>query len=386
MRVAYYTLYIPHYREGVLTEVDQTPHIELTVCTNLKFPGGFSLIKPSDASFLLINNKTYIFSVPFTKTRLCLQPDAIWSMLAGKYDVFVMSNQITELTSWINLVLGSLLRRRVCLWGHGITKRDGHWKTKLRKLMMRLAHANILYSESGRDKAIEIGLAPEKLFVAYNALDTRRSKAIRDGISSSDLKQFRKENDLIDRKVVIFSGRLQERKKPEILVQAIQKVAHDVPNVLAVFIGDGELREELERLIIDFGLVPYVRLLGAVYDEEVMARYLLCSSVGVMPAHAGLAIQHAFDYGVPFVVGDDMEEHPPEIELIKNGETGIFCKDGDANEFAAAIVRLLKNDEERQRMSENCRKLIEKKYNVQNMASGILDALKYSYKDHLNGA
>ncbi|MFC1896151.1 glycosyltransferase family 4 protein [Thermodesulfobacteriota bacterium] len=368
-----------------MSEIDRNPHIDLTICANIKFPGEFSLIKPTETSFRLINRKTYIVPLPFIKARFYLQPEAIWSMLVRKYDVFVMSNRMTELTAWINLGLGRLLGRRVCLWGHGFSKRDGQWKTKLRKLMMCLAHVNILYSQSGRDKALEMGLPPEKLFIAYNALDTRQSKAIRDGILTEDLELFGKENNLVEKKIVLFSGRLQQRKKPEILVQAMQKIIYHVPNAVAIIVGDGEMREELERLIKDLKLGNCVRLIGAVYDEEIMARYLLWSSVAVMPAHAGLAIQHAFDYGVPIVVGDNMEEHPPEIELVKNGETGIFCKDGDVDEFSEAILRLLTNGKGHQRMSINCRKLIEEKYNVENMAKGIMDALKYAYRVTFNG-
>ena len=75
-----------------------------------------------------------------------------------------------------------------------------------------------------------------------------------------------------------------------------------------------------------------------------------------------------------------MEEHPPEIELLKDVETGIFCKDGDANEFAEAIVYLLKNEEDRQRMSVNCRKIIEEKYNLENRGLRISDAIRYVAK------
>jgi len=385
MRVVYYTLYIPHYRDGVFSQLTQNPSIDFTVCANINFPIGFSLIKPSDVSFHLIDRKTYIIHLPFTKIKLYFQPEAVLSMLMGKYDVFLMSNQMTQLTVWINIFLGRLLGRCVCLWGHGFTKREGIWNARLRKIMMHLSHVNIFYSESGRDKAIQMGLAPEKLFVAYNALDTRRSKAIRESISFDDLECFRKENNLIDKKIVIFSGRLQRRKRPEILILASQKVIQNQPNVLVIIIGDGEMREELMQMIKNLKLENNIWLLGEVFDEEILARYFLSSSVAVMPAHAGLVIQHAFDYGVPIVVGDDMEGHPPEIELVKNGYNGILCKDGDVNEFAEAIFRLLSNQKEHQRMSKNCRKVIIEKYNVENMAKGIIDALTYGYKVNFNG-
>ncbi len=302
IRIGMFGRYYPNYRLGVLNAISKMDGIDLNVHASFKPLPGFSLIEPSEASFSLLNTVVWHMCIPFLQNSIDIMPYSIWCVLCGKYDLFVLSNRIGAIGVWINLLFARLLGRRICLWGHGISKRDGRMIMKLRKIMMRLAHANILYSESGLDKAIELGLAPEKLFIAYNALDTRRSKAIRDGISSGDLERFRKENDLIDKKIVLFSGRLQERKKPEILVQAMQKIIHSVPDALAIIVGDGEMRRDLERLIKDLELESCVRLLGAVYDEEIMARYLLCSSVAVMPANAGLAIQHAFDYGVSVVV------------------------------------------------------------------------------------
>ncbi|MFC1508435.1 glycosyltransferase family 4 protein [Candidatus Omnitrophota bacterium] len=372
--------YLPHYRLGVFNRLCGIEDIDIYVHTSAEFPGGFSLVKPSKANFKLVDRRVCRLRIPFTKKSVDFIPSAIRNVLMGGYDVFVFSNRMSDLGLWINLVMGRLLGRRICLWGHGITRRDGKWGAKLRKVMMRMTNANILYSESGRNKALEMGLAPEKLFVAYNALDTQRSQSIRKKISEDDIKRFRLENDLQDKKIVFFSGRLVSDKKPDILVRAMGEVARQNLEVLVLIVGDGPMRAELESLVKELELENFVRFLGAQYDEEIMAKYLFCASVAAMPAHAGLAIQHAFDFGVPIIVGDDMKEHPPEIELVENGETGIFCKDGDANEFAKAILCLLTNEDERQRMSANCRKLIERKYNVENMAKGILDAITHAAK------
>lgn len=121
-----------------------------------------------------------------------------------------------------------------------------------------------------------------------------------------------------------------------------------------------------------------IDMVGAVYDENVLAKYYLSCKAMVIPSAAGLSIQHTFAYGVPVVVGDDMPHHGPEIELVVHGNTGLLCHDGDVNDFAHAICRLLSNDHECRQMSKNALKVIYEKYNVDNMAKGIADTVRYA--------
>ena len=113
------------------------------------------------------------------------------------------------------------------------------------------------------------------------------------------------------------------------------------------------------------------------HDEEELAKYFLCSSVAVMPAAAGLTIQHAFGYGLPIIIGDDMTSHGPEVELVVDGVTGIFCRDGDYLDFAKAIYRLLTDDNLHKQMSINAYEIIKSKYNIKNMADGFSRAIRY---------
>lgn len=379
-RVYIFQPVVPQYRLGFFEELNRCLRGNLTVCASQNVQEGFEIRDSSEVGFRLLNIKTVIFRIPFSSFKVFFQPFALVCMLLRKYDLLIMMNQITRPETWINLILGRLLGKPICLWGHGISKRDGAIAVKLRKILMRLAHANILYSKSGRNKAITMGIAPGKLFVAYNALDTKKARTIKQEATPDKIEEFKSIHNLNDKKVILFIGRLLEYKRPDVLIEAMPHIVRKIPKAHAIIIGDGPIRGKLQTMVEALGLGNAVTFKGAIHDEKEVAYYLMSSSVTVMPAHAGLAIQHAFDYGVPIVVGDNMKEHPPEIELVKNGETGIFCKDGDANEFAEAICHLLTNDEERQRMSDNCRKLVEGKYNLTNMVNGFLCAIDYCPK------
>jgi len=378
IHVGIFGRYFPHYRLGVFNILNIMEDIDLHVHASLKSMEGFSLIKPSEASFTLLNTAVWQFRIPFLRKLITMMPYSIWCIIKGQYDVFVLSNRISEVSVWINLCLARILGRHVCLWGHGISNRSGYIKEKFQKIMMKLADSIILYSEAAKKTSIEQGIAPDKLFVAYNALDTDTSKAIKEKATPDRIQRFKIIHNLDNKKVILFIGRLLEYKQPGLFIDAVSYVVRTIPEALGIIIGEGPMRKKLQVRIKSQGLENNVQLKGALFDENQIAYYLMSSSVAVMPAAAGLIIQHAFDHGVPIVVGDNMKSHGPEIELVTNGETGIFCKDGDAREFADAICRLLTNEEERRRMSANCRKIIDNQYNIQTMAAGFLKAVRYA--------
>jgi glycosyltransferase involved in cell wall biosynthesis len=376
-RAVVFWQYMTHYRLGVCRELQRDENIQVTFCARDRHAGNFMLTDLPDKRFPFLDVGFWQWRVPFTHRHLYFQPYAVWSMVTGRFDVFIMGNTFLNLHVWIDLILARLRRRRVCLWGHGDSIPPTRTSRFLRRIIMRWAHAVIFYTEGDRNRWIQAGLPPNKLFVAYNALDNREADAIRNELSPQDLAAFRKAHGLDGKKVVIYIGRLLDYKKPQVLIQAMKRVVEDVPQAHLVMIGAGPLRAELDTLVRTLDLADHVTLTGPVPDERTVAQYHLCARVGVMPASAGLSIQHAFGYGVPMIVGDDRDRHPPEVELVEEGVTGLYARDGDPEDFARAIRRLLTADDERDRMAANARRVIEEKYNIRQMAGGLLDAIRY---------
>jgi glycosyltransferase involved in cell wall biosynthesis len=234
----------------------------------------------------------------------------------------------------------------------------------------------VLYTPGGRERWARGGWRRETLYVAPNALDTDASRHLRESISPRELEEFQRAKGLTGKRVIVFAGRLQSRKRPDLLIRAFARIADRRLEAHLVVIGGGALAHALATLVKELDLSQRVSLTGEVFDERLMALYLMSSSLAAMPAAAGLFVQHAFDYGLPIVVGDDMIQHGPEAELIEHGRTGLICPDGNVEQFAAAMLSLLDNEESRQTMGRNARQLIENTYNLQNMAAGLADALR----------
>lgn len=379
VHIGMFGAYVPHYRLGLYKKLQECDDMTFTICAPDAKPGSFLHDQHPTKSFPYINVWTKQIKLPFIRNSITLQPYAVCAMLKGSFDVFVMPDDFLRPSVWLNLILTRLRRRKVCLWGQGISHPPVPLSWFLRGIMYKLAHAIIHYTENVREQWIDRGMPSKKMFVAYNALDTNISEKIKDRISEDDLRKFRSQHGLESENVVIFCGRLfLDKKRPDILVRAMKSVVERLPDARLVIIGDGPDKNALQKIVSELRLSQVVTLTGAIHDEQVIARYMLASKVAVIPGNAGLGVQHAFGYGLPLITHNNVNTQTPEIELVTNGLTGILCPEGDVSAFAQAICRLLTNNEERGQMSTNALRIIREKYNVNNMAKGIIDAVRYA--------
>ena len=110
----------------------------------------------------------------------------------------------------------------------------------------------IAVSEFIRSQLIEKGCSPEKTQVNYIGVDVDKFTP----------------NPLVKREpIVLFVGRLIEKKGCEYLIEAIAKVQKTIPNIELVVIGDGILRSSLENLANN--LLSNYRFLGVKPQETV---------------------------------------------------------------------------------------------------------------------
>jgi glycosyltransferase involved in cell wall biosynthesis len=321
--------------------------------------------------------RLYQIKLPFCSSYLKLVPSAIRVLWQRQHDILVLGNDILAVDVWVNCLLARLRGGHICLWGHGFSRPDTSVRVFLRRLLINLADSILFYTQEARQQWLARGVPGEKLFVAPNALDTDHIARVRHSLTRSKLESFRQTHGLGGKSIVIFCGRLMERKRPEIVLQAMALVVQARPQAHALVIGDGPLRCAMKNLCRQLGLSRAVSFFGAVFDETTLARCFLCSQAAIIPAAAGLNIQHAFSYGIPVIVGDEMQGHGPEIALVKEEVTGLFSRSGDPASFAQAICRLFESECLQRRMGRAALQLIEEKFNVALMAKGFWQAVDH---------
>ena len=156
---------------------------------------------------------------------------------------------------------------------------------------------------------------------------------------------------------VIAVGRLDYQKGFDRLIQAwklIQERDEFKDWHLDIF-GQGEWHDMLQKMINDFGLEQTVRInrpTNQIGDEYAK------SSLIVMTSNYegfGMVLVEAMACGVP-AVAFDCKCGPKDI--IRQGENGLLVADGDIEGLAEAMMRLMKDETLRKRMSENAKSIV----------------------------
>ncbi len=165
-----------------------------------------------------------------------------------------------------------------------------------------------------------------------------------------------------ERPVILFSGKLTETKRPDLLLEAVK----DLP-VTVVFLGDGPLRAKLETMQGDFRFAGF-------QNQTQLSPFYLAADMLCLPSSWdtwGLVVNEALHHGVPCVVSDHVGSAP---DLITPGSTGEIYEHPSAAGLRAAIQRLLP----RVRLPETaeaCRERVSH-YTMERAAAGIAEAYR----------
>lgn len=190
--------------------------------------------------------------------------------------------------------------------------------------------------------------------------DRARIKVLYTGVRTSksttdDRLRMRSELGIpADMPVIVFAGRICEQKRPAMLAN-ILKNAHEQGMVfIALIVGDGELRQQFEKLLSEYQLVDRVQMLGSVTHQRWLET-LAASDILLMPSKyegISIALLEAIATGVvPIVakVGGQDE--------IVSADAGVLVPhtDDELREYVDAIGRLLSDPLTLKKMSTQCK-------------------------------
>jgi len=142
-----------------------------------------------------------------------------------------------------------------------------------------------------------------------------------------------------------FAGRLMAAKALDVALSALALV----PDASLVIVGDGPDRAALERQHADLGLGDRVRFLGSLERDTVLRVFRAVDAVLLSSRWESFphVVVEALAVGTP-VIASSVGGIP---EVVRNGENGLLVPAGEPDLLAAAIQRLLGDDELRSRLA-----------------------------------
>lgn len=151
-------------------------------------------------------------------------------------------------------------------------------------------------------------------------------------------------HNMLTNKQIISVGRLNYQKGYDRLIRAWQIVHKAHADWELKIFGGGELKDELRKLISDLNLNDSVRIYAPVKD--IYSEYRKSSIYVLSSRYEGLpmVLLEAMKCGLP-IVSFTCKCGPRD--LIADGVNGLLIPEGDIEQLAAGIIRLIENSEQR---------------------------------------
>lgn len=179
-----------------------------------------------------------------------------------------------------------------------------------------------------------------------------------------------------NKKVILFVGRLAEKKGVTYLIEAMQKI-----DAVLVIVGDGPLKETLVKQSKD--IKHKVKFLGAKTHEELKVVYA-SSDIFVAPSVTakdgdqeglGLVILEAMASGLPVIASNS----GGITSIINDKVNGLLCEEKNIIQIEEKISELLKNEELYKRLVKNAMKTVGK-FSYEAVAAKYIKVLDNSLK------
>ncbi len=153
----------------------------------------------------------------------------------------------------------------------------------------------------------------------------------------------------LDIKNVVAIGRYNSQKGFDRLIDIWSVVHNECPDWHLNILGEGDLKESLQRQIDELNLSENVHLTRPTKDVEQI--YLNSSILALTSRYEGLpmVLLEAQSYGLP-IVAYDCKCGP--LDVITDGEDGFIVRDGNKQYFAEKIKQLILSKDLRERMGK----------------------------------
>lgn len=204
----------------------------------------------------------------------------------------------------------------------------------------------ITVSEFSKGEIIKyVDIKGNRIEVVQNGVDCEKYNR------ATDLKKIEEVRDKygIAGEYILYLGTLEPRKNIGVLIEAYHILAEDNISLPKLVIAGkkGWMYERLFQMVQEFGLESQIIFTGYIEDKDSPA-LMSGAKLFVFPSlYEGFGIPplEALASGTPVIVSDT------EALLEAVGECALVFRSGDAAELSGKIEQLLKNEDERNRLS-----------------------------------
>lgn len=261
--------------------------------------------------------------------------------------------------SWLARIAAILSRVPVFIHvEHTVSDEKPFYHIILNRLLAAFTDKIVCVSKNARQSLLRIErIKTDKVVFIHNGLHTGR-------FSYKQTQQ--KKNG--DRKKVGIVGRFDKAKGHIYFVQAASRVVKSFKNVEFIFVGDGSLKTQVEQKVKELRLGEHCHFLGQHLEVGEIFQTLDVFVMSSIREGLPISLVEAQYFGVASVV--TAVGGMPEI--IKNNYNGLIVPPKDPEKLATAILSVLNDDELRDQLGVNAKKIFANSFSIANATQNYL--------------
>lgn len=288
--------------------------------------------------------------------------------LAREYDVLHTSENFT----FFSLQAALAARRHDATFVFSAGENIPHFPGKsltwqVKKLVNRIAAGATTTTQFGKRALIHEGVDHSDVTVVPNAMDFEHFDTGAARAADVDLP-----DEFDDTFNVLFVHKLCEQKGVEYLLDAVDDLAADLPELRLIVVGSNQFDDNYyDRRI---ATPDYVHHVEYIENERISALYNL-SDVFTLPSvtmewnqeQFGMAVLEAMACGVPSIV-TNVGGLP---HVASAGETSLVVDERDGDALSSAIERLYTEDALRQQLGEESYRYVRERFTPKRVAESL---------------
>lgn len=278
------------------------------------------------------------------------------------YDTYILDGEPYCLSTWAILLLSKIFHKRTIAWTHGWYGKETCVKRWLKKAFYSMFDHLLLYNEYAIQLMVKEGFDYNKMTCIANSLDSDKEKQIRLHLKATDVYSRHFGNN---HPTLIYCGRLQKRKRLDLILKAMAQLRDAGTIVNAVFVGEEIEDIKLPDTIRSLSLDAQCWIFGACYDDNTLGELFYNAHACVSPGNVGLTAIHSLTFGCPVITHGNLPYQGPEFEAITPGITGDFFEENNIEDLQKTIAKWTKvTPEQRNHTRQNAFKEVDCKWNI----------------------
>ena len=374
------------YFSPLYREVAARPQVDLTVyyCSRMgldaNYDPGFGQVLRWDVPLLEGYRSRFLHNVSalikWGSFWSLINPSIVSELIRERYDALWVHGYY-GLTNWLAIITAYIIGTPILLRGESnlqgsYQSRSHLGKWLLLRGLMRIISAGMYIGTKNREFYQYLGIHDDCLFFTPYSVDNNYFQKQARGLESRR-NEFRRSFGVLDeRPLILFAGKLIPQKQPLLLLEAYRRVREQVPCAM-LFVGDGELRPEMERYILS-NAVPDVHISGFLNQSEIPKAYVasdvfvLFSTIGET---WGLAVNEAMNFGLPVLASDFVG---CVGDLVRDYENGRVVCASDIDAMKGALEMLVERSAARREYGLRSQEIVSG-WGLVETADGIVDAV-----------